>query len=120
MIIACRRFHLSTRSKINFKMSSSTCATLGSSSSRLSTSTVLYDWSNIFSEGNKSKTIDTLKIDRDSSSFNSSSAERAAAVLVPFCYDVKGRPGLLCNLRSENLSSHKGEISFPGLWQYYK
>jgi nudix motif 8 len=38
---------------------------------------------------------------------------RSAAVLVPICL-VSGIPSILFTLRSNNVSSHKSEISFPG------
>lgn len=115
MISACRRVQLTSCSKFNFRMTSSPWPVkAGLPSSMTMSSSDLSDWSSIFAEENRKRTVEVLSIDRDNSSFNSTSAERAAAVLVPLCYDIQGRPGLLCNLRSENLSSHKGEISFPG------
>ncbi|ORX98478.1 hypothetical protein K493DRAFT_189905, partial [Basidiobolus meristosporus CBS 931.73] len=36
-----------------------------------------------------------------------------AAVLVPFCM-VEGKPSILFTVRSNNMNSHRGEVSFPG------
>ncbi|CAL8092596.1 unnamed protein product [Orchesella dallaii] len=75
-----------------------------------------YDWNGIFLEENKTRAISLLSVDRDNTkSFQKFGSERGkAAVLVPLCHDVQGRPGILYNLRSETLNTHKGEISFPG------
>ncbi|ODN01718.1 Nucleoside diphosphate-linked moiety X motif 8, mitochondrial [Orchesella cincta] len=75
-----------------------------------------FDWSGVFSEDNKARTISLLTADRaNATSFQKFGSERRkAAVLVPLCHDVQGRPGIIYNLRSESLNTHKGEICFPG------
>lgn len=40
-------------------------------------------------------------------------ASRRAAVLVPFCLK-EGRPAVLFTVRSQHVSTHKGQVSFPG------
>jgi len=74
------------------------------------------DWNGVFSEENKTRAISLLTVDRDNTkSFQKFGSERRkAAVLIPLCHDVQGRPGIIYNLRSETLNTHKGEISFPG------
>jgi len=71
-----------------------------------------FDWTSLFTPENKKKAIKLLENDRDTVALTFS--QKKAAVLVPLCYDIHGRPSLLYNLRSHNLSKHKGEISFPG------
>lgn len=40
-------------------------------------------------------------------------AERRAAVLVPLCFS-QGKPAVLFTVRSQHVSTHKGQVSFPG------
>lgn len=80
-------------------------------------STSAYDWNEAFSDANKSRTIEHCKLDRENNDYTFPSVDpkfRKAAVLVPLCHDVLGRPSLLYNLRAMNMSRHSGEISFPG------
>lgn len=79
--------------------------------------TTNFDWNDAFSPENKARTIENCKFDRENSYYTfptDDPAFRKAAVLVPLCYDILGRPSILYNLRSFNLSRHSGEISFPG------
>ncbi len=81
------------------------------------TSTTKFDWNDAFSVTNKARTIECCRLDRDNSYYKIPTDDpnfRKAAVLVPLCYDILGRPSILYNLRSLNLSRHSGEISFPG------
>lgn len=76
-----------------------------------------FDWNDAFSAKNKARTIEYCKLDRENSHYTfptDDSNFRKAAVLIPLCYDILGRPSILYNLRSLNLSRHSGEISFPG------
>lgn len=76
-----------------------------------------YDWNEAFSVENKAKTIEYCRLDRENGQYTFPTDDpnyKKAAVLVPLCYDVLGRPSILYNLRSLNLSRHSGEISFPG------
>jgi len=80
-------------------------------------STANFDWNEVFSSDNKARTIENCKFDRENSFYTfptDDSDFRKAAVLVPLCYDVLGRPSILYNLRAPNMSRHSGEISFPG------
>lgn len=82
-----------------------------------STATTDFDWNDAFSAENKARTIEYCKLDRENSYYSfptDDSSFRRAAVLIPLCYDILGRPSILYNLRSFNLSRHSGEISFPG------
>lgn len=125
MIAASRRLPPTTCNKLHSKFSSfgtTTYSAMPTPGSPLRTDTPShqsFEWSsNLFSGENKERTISLLSTDRDNSAFNFKKFGkdcRPAAVLVPFCYDIQGRPGILYNLRSETLSTHKGEISFPGL-----
>ncbi|KAK9719966.1 hypothetical protein K7432_004450 [Basidiobolus ranarum] len=45
--------------------------------------------------------------------YDTSKTLAEAAVLVPFCI-VDGKPSILFTVRSSNMNSHKGEVSFPG------
>jgi 8-oxo-dGTP pyrophosphatase MutT (NUDIX family) len=38
---------------------------------------------------------------------------KRAAVMLPLCH-VKGEPAVLFTLRSQNVGTHKGQVSFPG------
>lgn len=77
----------------------------------------VYDWNDAFSAANQSRTIEYCRLDRENSCYTfpaDDSNFRKAAVLIPLCYDIFGRPAILYNLRSLNMSRHSGEISFPG------
>lgn len=81
------------------------------------TATSVFDWNEAFSDENKARTIEHCKLDRENSHYTFPTDDpnfKKAAVLIPLCYDILGRPSILYNLRSLNLSRHSGEISFPG------
>ncbi|XP_037048166.1 nucleoside diphosphate-linked moiety X motif 8-like [Bradysia coprophila] len=83
----------------------------------MTATTNTFDWNETFSVANKARTIEYCRLDRENGHYAFPTDEsdfKRAAVLVPLCYDVLGRPSILYNLRSLNLSRHSGEISFPG------
>jgi nudix motif 8 len=62
---------------------------------------------------NALKHMTKLGISDTNPKFATKNSQRSAAVLVPICL-VSGIPSILFTLRSNNVSSHKSEISFPG------
>lgn len=66
----------------------------------------------LVSEENIARTISNLKKIKPMSSSLKPPASRAA-VLIPICV-VDGKTSLLYTLRTSHLSSHKGQVSFPG------
>jgi len=93
--------------------SSGACSTTGGTSG-----TFPFDWAHVFGQENKKRTIELLSLDRENCGAqaleDNDPRVRKAAVLIPLCYDLEGKPCLLYNLRASTLSKHKGEISFPG------
>lgn len=80
-----------------------------------------FDWAYVLSPENKLRTTQILSLDRDNCNLNFKNLSnqdnpeyRKAAVLLPLCFDKNGKPSLLYNLRSLQLTTHRGEISFPG------
>ena len=60
------------------------------------------------------QTLNSIRIIRPKKAFSVRKSVRNAGVLVPLCRNKAGEPSILLTLRSSNLSSHKGEICFPG------
>lgn len=58
--------------------------------------------------------LNSITISRPKKAFSVRKSVRNAAVLVPLCRNEAGEPSVLLTLRSSTLSSHKGEICFPG------
>lgn len=46
--------------------------------------------------------------------FQYKESPRDAAVLMPLCTTLDGKPSILFTVRAQNMRTHKGEISFPG------
>lgn len=70
------------------------------------------NFSDAFSEENKDRLVRQLGKMRTPKSLLARCSEEAA-VFVPFCL-VNSVPSVLFTLRSSQLNSHKGEVSFPG------
>ena len=58
--------------------------------------------------------LSSIKFVRTKRSFSMGKTVRNAAVLVPFCINSEREPCILLTQRSNNMSSHRGEVCFPG------
>ncbi|KAI6653280.1 Nucleoside diphosphate-linked moiety X motif 8, mitochondrial [Oopsacas minuta] len=67
----------------------------------------------ILSVSNKARIATFLTTDKDRWNVKGKEAMNRSAVLVPIC-SYRGKLSLLFTIRNVNLSSHKGQVSFPG------
>ncbi|XP_076046505.1 mitochondrial import inner membrane translocase subunit Tim16 isoform X2 [Oratosquilla oratoria] len=83
--------------------------TVGHSSRSFATSLT---WDDVLTEDNKKRCIEKLRKHSAPRTFDKE-AVKSGVVLIPLCH-VHGELSMLFTVRSDNLRTHKGEVSFPG------
>ncbi|KAL4221676.1 nudix (nucleoside diphosphate linked moiety X)-type motif 8 [Mactra antiquata] len=67
----------------------------------------------VFDEPNKTRVIEKIKSTKPVNRPDIKTTGREAGILIPLCH-INGEPSVLFMVRSFQLNSHRGEVSFPG------